>query len=298
MKKSYFPGIDVAKDCCELALLNAKGSRFWSAQFANNPTSIKILLKRLEARGLDLSKILFGFEATGVYSQALLLTLPQANIAVCLLNPARVKYFGVSMLRRTKSDRADALLIAEYLLERQPVASRPLRPVEHQLKALVHEREVLSVDLARERNRADKLRILSFKDSPAVLLNQSKARLSQFKTWLGELDLAIKNLIDSDPALRTQAPLLCSIPGIAWCSAAKILSQLAGKEFQSAHQLPSTQGLIRCKINPVASPEKPLSPKSVMPCCAKPSSCRLPLPFAFALRSNFGPNRSCPDGQN
>jgi transposase len=190
-----------------------------------------------------MSKILFGLEATGVYSQTLLLTLQQANLAVCLLNPARVKYFGISILRRTKNDRADALLIAEYLLERQPVASRPLRPVEHQLKALVHEREVLSIDLARERNRADKLRILSFKDSPAVLLNQSKERLSQFKTWLGELDLAIKTLIDSDPALRTQARLLCSIPGIAWCSAAKILSQLAAKEFQSAHQLALYAGL-------------------------------------------------------
>lgn len=66
MKKLYFLGIDVAKDCCDFALLNAKGSRLWSAQFDNNPTSIKDWLTRLKARGLDLSQILFGCEATGV----------------------------------------------------------------------------------------------------------------------------------------------------------------------------------------------------------------------------------------
>jgi transposase len=242
MKKTYSLGIDIAKDCCDFALLKADGSRLWSAQFDNNPTSIKAWLKGLEARGFELSKILFGCEATGVYSQPLLLTLQHANIAVCLLNPARVKYFGVSILRRTKNDRADALLIARYLLERQPVPSRPLRPVEHQLKDLVHEREALSIDLARERNRAEKHRILPIKDH-AVLINQRKERLNQLKTWIVDLDQAIKGLIDSEPALRAQARLLCSIPGIALCSAAKILSQLAGKEFQSAHQLALYAGL-------------------------------------------------------
>jgi transposase len=33
------------------------------------------------------------------------------------------------------------------------------------------------------------------------------------------------------------------MPGIAWCSAAKIVSQLAGKEFQSARQLALYAGL-------------------------------------------------------
>lgn len=242
MKKLYFLGIDVAKNCCDFTLLDAKGSRLWSAQFDNNPSSIKDWLRGLKARGLDLSQILFGCEATGVYSQALLLTLQKAHLGLCLLNPARVKYFGISILRRTKNDRADALLIARYLLERQPVASRPLSPLENQLKELVHEREALSIDLARERNRAEKHRFLPSKDHP-VLLKQRKERLKQLKSWLGDLDLAIKELIDSEPSLRARAQLLCSIPGIALCSAAKILSQLLGKEFQSAHQLALYAGL-------------------------------------------------------
>jgi transposase len=71
--------------------------------------------------------VLFGLEATGACSQRLLLNLQQANLAACLLNPSQVKYFGVSINRRTKTDRADALLIARFLLERHPVATRALR---------------------------------------------------------------------------------------------------------------------------------------------------------------------------
>src|SRR3981081_1141351 len=219
MKKSYFLGIDVAKASCDFALLKANGSCLWSGQFDNNPSSINRWLALLEARQLDLSKILFGFEATGVYSQTLLLVLQQFDLAGCQLNPAQIKYFGVSLNRRTKNDRADARLIARFLLERQPVATRALSPTEHQLKVLIHEREALAIDLTR------------------------KERLRKLKAWIKELDAAIKELIDSDPVLCVQAKLLCSIPGIALCSAAKILSQLAGKDFQSAHQLALYAGL-------------------------------------------------------
>jgi transposase len=242
MKKSYFLGIDVAKDSCDFSVLKANGSCLWSGQFDNNPASIKRWLGSLEARQLDLSRILFGFEATGVYSQALLFVLQELDLAACQLNPAQIKYFGASHNRRTKNDPADARLIARFLLERHPVPTRALSATERQLKELVHERERLAVDLARERHRSEKHQLLPFK-ATGVLAKQRKERLKKFKAWIKVLDVAIQALIDSDPALRAQAKLLCSIPGIALCSAAKILSELAGKDFQSAHQLALYAGL-------------------------------------------------------
>jgi transposase len=43
--------------------------------------------------------------------------------------------------------------------------------------------------------------------------------------------------------LSRQSRLLCSIPGIAKLTAAKLLAELAGKEFQSARQLAAYAGL-------------------------------------------------------
>ena len=234
MKKIYFLGIDVAKDCCDFALLKANGSLLWKGQFNNNPASIMQWVNALKARQLDLKKILFGFEATGIYSRALLVSLEQCELAACQLNAAQVKYFGISVLRRTKNDPADAQLIARFLLERQPAPSRPLTAAQVQLKELVSAREALSIDLARERNRGEKYRILLNELHP-VLTTQRIERLGQLKAWIKELDRVIAQLIHSEPSLRAQAQLLCSIPGIALCSAAKILSQLVNRKPELTH---------------------------------------------------------------
>jgi transposase len=242
MKKIYFLGIDVAKDSCAFCLLNANGSCVWSGQFDNNSPSIKRWLALLRSRPIELAEILFGFEATGAYSHALLFVLQQLGLAACQLNPAQIKYFGASLNRRTKNDPADAQLIARFLLERHPVPTQALSCSERQLRELVHEREARAVDLNRERNRSEKHQLLPFK-TLGVLTRQRKECLSKLKTWIKTLDLAIEELVHNDPALSAQAKLLCSIPGIALCSAAKILSEIAGKDFKSAHQLALYAGL-------------------------------------------------------
>ena len=164
------------------------------------------------------------------------------GLAVSELNPAQVKFFGISYLRRTKNDRVDAQLIALYCLERLPMASRPLRPVEEQLKMLVHEREARVNEQNRERNRrlTDQFQAAAL---PPIVLVQRRQRLGQLQSQIAQLNTAIKALVGSDPRLSQQAKLLCTIPGIALCTAAKLLAKLAGKEFSSARQLAAYAGL-------------------------------------------------------
>jgi transposase len=242
MKKRYALGNDIAKETFDFCLLNDKKVCLWRGQFANNQAGFKELLEGLKARGFKLKQIHFALEATGVYGRALVAALHSAGLAVSVLNPAQVKFFGASHNWRTKNDRADAELIALYCLERQPVATRPLRLVEEQLKMLVHEREARANEQTRERNRcqidqAQPCRL------PPTLLRQRRQRLEQLKTQIDQLDSAIKALLLSDTHLAQQAKLLCTIPGIALCTAAKVLAQLAGKEFCSARQLAAYAGL-------------------------------------------------------
>jgi len=65
----------------------------------------------------------------------------------------------------------------------------------------------------------------------------------QLEKEIAQLDAAIDSLIASDECLKTQSKLLFSIPGIAEVTAVKLLSELAGKEFQSARQLAAYAGL-------------------------------------------------------
>jgi len=241
MKKRYFMGIDIAKATFDFCLLSSHGVVLWRGRFSNDPGGIKRFLAELAAHGWKPSLIYFALESSGVYGKALIAALHQAALAVSVLNPAQVKYFAFSVLRRTKNDRVDAEIIARFCLERKPLATRPLRPVEEQLKLLVHERDSRVGEQTRERSRAknDPFQI----ELPSLISRQRQQRLKQLDKEITQLDEAINELIAGDEYLKTQSQLLCSIPGIAETTAAKLLSELAGKEFQSARQLAAYAGL-------------------------------------------------------
>jgi transposase len=241
MKKRYFMGIDIAKASFDFCLLSSQGAGLGRGHLSNDVSSIEQFLVQLAAGRWQPSLIHFALESSGVYGKALVAALHQGGLAVSVLNPAQVKFFAFSVLRRTKNDRVDAELIARFCLERKPLATRALRAVEEQLKLLVHERESRVGERNREHNRAKK--DLFHMELPSLISRQRQQRLEQLQKEITQLEGAINELIASDQSLKTQTTLLCSIPGIAQTTAAKLLSQLAGKEFHSARQLAAYAGL-------------------------------------------------------
>jgi transposase len=287
MKKRYFMGIDMAKASFDFCLLCRTGKRLWQGRFNNNRSGIEEFFVQLLARGGKLSQIHFALEATGVYGKALVAALQQRGLAVSVLNPAQVKFFALSVLRRTKNDTVDAWVIARFCQERKPMATRPLRPIEEQLNLLVHERESRVGEQNRERNRAKKDPY--HPELPELIRRQRQGRLKQLKSEIGQLETSIYELINADQALSRQSNLLCSIPGIAQLTAAKLLAQLAGKEFQSARQLAAYAGLTpaECRSGGNFYGHTHLA-KLATPSCAKPSICQLRSLGAGAHPSSLG----------
>ena len=80
-------------------------------------------------------------------------------------------------------------------------------------------------------------------DKRSKLENGATCGLAQLKKEISQLNSAIFGLIEADQSLSRQSQLLCSIPGIAQLTAAKLLAELAGKEFASARQLAAYAGL-------------------------------------------------------
>jgi transposase len=132
MKKRYFMGIDIAKATFDFCLFSQHGALLWRGRLRNHASGIAQFLAQLGAGRWKPSLIHFGLESTGVYGKALMAALQQAGLAVSVLNPAQVKFFAFSVLRRTKNDRVDAQVIARFCLERKPLVTRVLRAVEEQ----------------------------------------------------------------------------------------------------------------------------------------------------------------------
>lgn len=110
-------GIDVAKESFEVVLLD--GERTLRGSFDNNTTGFAKLGCWLKKRrkGQEVRACL---EPTGRYWEELALFLHEEGIGVSVVNARAIKQFAESQMQRNKTDRADALVIAQYLARVQP----------------------------------------------------------------------------------------------------------------------------------------------------------------------------------
>ena len=113
----YYIGIDISKYKHDCFICTETGEVIEeNLSFANTNEGFNQLLNLLKS--LDNSKqIRIGFEATGHYGMNLKLFLEKNNYSFMEFNPALIKKFIAGQtLRRTKTDKKDAMLITKYLI--------------------------------------------------------------------------------------------------------------------------------------------------------------------------------------
>ena len=149
---SYFVGIDIAKNKHDCFIVTGDGEVIRNSfTFPNNDEGFQILKVTLDQ--LDHSqKIKIGLEATGHYGKNLKQFLTSIGYEFSELNPYLVKKFIQSItLRRTKTDKVDAQMIAKFI---QAEASKPTVPLSYnilELRTLVRNHDKLI------RSRSDEL---------------------------------------------------------------------------------------------------------------------------------------------
>ncbi len=109
-------GIDVSKGKSMVAILRPYGEII-STPFEIKHTSsdIHALVEQIKSMEGD-SRIVM--EHTGRYYEVLAHQLSQADLFVCAINPKLIKDFDNDSLRKVKSDKADAVKIARYALDK------------------------------------------------------------------------------------------------------------------------------------------------------------------------------------
>ena len=135
-------GIDVAKAKLDCALRLPNGKHRNKVVENNHKGFIALsewLLKQ------DASSPRVCMEATGTYWEKVAEYLAGCGMLVSVINPAQIKAFGASRLVRTKTDKVDAQLIADFAHERQPEPWLAPSPAEQALRAMVLRLEALQV---------------------------------------------------------------------------------------------------------------------------------------------------------
>jgi len=177
-------------------------------------------LNRRHARSTDTTVVM---EATGVYWERIATHLHTADFTVCVVNAAQIKFFAKSTLRRGKTDKMDAELIARYGAIMKPASWSPPAEETETLRALLHERDTVIELITLEKGRRHALDHRSKADQLVAKL--CEARLALLEGQLSQVNQAIKDTIHGHDELHTQIGLLCSVPGIGQLTAAIMLSE-------------------------------------------------------------------------
>jgi transposase len=215
-----FCGIDVSAATVSVALIQPDRNLV-QREFSNTASGHRSLLAWLSQGG---ALVRVSLEATGVYSLDLALALDAAgHCEVAVLNPKLVNRFAQT-LSRTKTDAADAVVLAEYSL-RMPFTPWSRPSVDQlRLRALGRYIESLTSELTGVKNQLHAAEISSV--TPRVILLDLKRAQTALERRLARIRQEARKLVAANQLLERRFELLTSIPGIAGTSALAILCEL------------------------------------------------------------------------
>lgn len=226
-------GIDVAKAKLDVAL-RLPGGKLRSKVVDNNPDGFSALSAWLHKHSV--TELHACMEATGTYWETVAEYLVDAGFRVSVVNPAQIKAFGGAQLVRTKTDKADARLIAEFCAAQRPEPWQAPTPAIRELRALVARRTALDVMRTQEKNRLPVAR--------DAVRGGIEAHLEYLEKAIAEIEAAIREKIDNDPDLKQQRELLGSIPGLGDKTIPVLLSYYGGSlRFEKAKEAAAFAGL-------------------------------------------------------
>lgn len=134
-----FIGIDAAKDKHDCFIISSDGEVLFNVfTISNTIDGFNDLFAKIKSVSKDLSKTKVGLEATGHYSYNLLGFLLDNGLTTYVLNPLHTNLYRKSLsLRKTKTDKVDARIIASMLM-----SCVDLKPYT---RALYHNEELKSL---------------------------------------------------------------------------------------------------------------------------------------------------------
>lgn len=230
---SFHLGIDVAKAKLDCALRLPNG-KFRNKMVENNRLGFQALTEWLAKHEATQPQVCM--EATGVYWEDVAEYLAGQGMTVSVVNPAQIKSYGASRLVRTKTDRVDAQLIAEFCRERNPDPWQAPSAGEQALRALVLRLDALQAMRTQELNRLAVAR--------DVVEPNIAAHITWLETEIKSLSDRIRQHIDQDPRLKDQFERLYSVPGLGDRTIATLLAFYANAgRFANARQAVAFAGL-------------------------------------------------------
>ena len=205
-----FVGIDIAKDTLDMGF-QPSGQ---TVRLPHDAQGITEATKRLGEAALCLVVL----EATGGLETPLAATLVVAGVPVAVVNPRQVRDYAKATGQLAKTDRIDALVLADFARAIRPEL-RPMKDaLTRELDALVTRRRQLVEMRAQESLRLGR--------ASKVQEKSLKRHIAWLDKRIEEIEADLRQRLRASPAWRAKDDLLRSIPGVGDTTSATLLAKL------------------------------------------------------------------------
>jgi transposase len=211
-------GVDISKtkfDAC--LLVDGKTS---ARTFGNSYDGFHELVRWLNEKGAESVHVCM--EGTGRLWEPLADFLHSQGVQVSVVNPAKIKGFAQSELRRSKSDKIDAGIIARFCRAHNPSAWVPPAAEIKAIRDMQRYVDALKDQRTQENNRLQS-GVLDSRVQAAV-----EEHIEYLDRQIERLESEVLDFIDSHEKLRRDFLLLTSIIGVGQTTAVTFLGELSG----------------------------------------------------------------------
>lgn len=245
MIQKYVIGIDISKSKIDCAVLSSEIEVKFEKEVSNTDPKIhKFITNVLSTLEIRASDLLICCENTGIYNRPLERVCGEIGVDLWVEHAVKIKRASIGM--RGKTDRKDALRIAEYAIR-------------------YHDRKVLFVEPStsvRELNEQTKIRETLISQRVAIQNQLKEAKSHDLESYnilkkgfskvlksisksIQEVDERINELMIKDSDMQRNADLITTIPGIGRQNAINfIIATNNFSDFSSANHLACYAGVV------------------------------------------------------
>jgi transposase len=204
-------GIDMAKSKFDVGLwVNHKGETV--GQFTNDDSGYDSMKKDIRQQFPEVEEIKLIIEPTGGYEMGLILYALNQDWQVSLPNPKIIKDWAKGSGWRAKTDKQDAMMLAQYGVEKNPPCYQPLSASMQEFDDLITRQEELKKLLRSERNR-----LKQYEQRPRQngrVIKSLEKVIETLEEELSAVEDEAKNFIKQDQKLKLMHKRLLTIPGV------------------------------------------------------------------------------------
>jgi transposase len=227
-------GLDVAKANIEVCLLRSGEKRGSKFTIDNSIAGGQKLLSWLH--GVEREDLHVCLEPTGKYSRVIAGFLHESGLKVSQVNSYAVLHHGRSKNFRSKTDRIDAYLLADYCLKEEPAVWQPAAQAHGELVELQARIDELEENLRQERNRLAA-------GASALVEQDINEHIMELSVRKDRMERAAKELVSRDGLLSANLTIVKSILGIGEKSAVALLSAVRFDQFEKPRNVGCFAGL-------------------------------------------------------